>query len=330
MYGAFVASVDEVTAAVPTTIHVDGGRTLVEWLRLPSSVLGAPFLGRAITTFVRRPRVERLVSDFRLLEAVAIRHEGDARMDCVIAHMSRCGSTLLSSCMKQVGDVTVLSEPPIVYSLLQGRYEPRLLRGVLGRYAAHFGRPRLAVKLNSASTMYLRCFREAFPFAPAVLLVRNPVEVAVSNLREPSGFMRLRDDPEAASSFLGIPEAAIRGCNEAEYCALVLGAYLRAMLAEKSQPRTRIVDYAALDSESISRLIVSIFGPIRSAQHARIAKRSLLDAKNPKRRFEPDSDRKRALATPELRALLREAGGLYQELSEHRTPADALDQEAIR
>ena len=274
-----MTSLDDVAGAVPTAIRGD----VVEWTRLSRSP------DRFVLGGIRGAVVR---SDVALLRKAVRLHARSDAAACVIAQMSRCGSTLLAACMSEVRDVVVLSEVPIVSELI----DSRLLRGVLGLYAQRFGVRRVVVKLSSIDTPRLARFRRHAGDPPAVLLFRDPVEVAVSNLLRPAQFMRERR----------------RGSPE-QHCALVLTAYLRALLAQ-SKKAAAVVDYAELDPLPI---VDALLGPLTPAERRRIAATARVDAKKGGR-FRPDSDRKQRQATPRLRAALAEAMALYERLAERQ------------
>ena len=266
-----------IDGAVPVAIR--GG--VVEWRTIGSSRFlpgGMPMDGGPIVR-----------SDLALLRKAARAHAQSGAAACVIAHMSRCGSTLLAKCMSEVRDVVVLSEAPLVSALIGSR----LLRGVLGLYAQRFGVRRVVVKLSSVDTLRLAQFRRNAGNPPAVLLFRDPVEVAVSNLLRPAGFMRERGRTS--------PEA---------HCARVLGAYLRALL-RASKTAATVADYMNLD---VMAIVDNILGPLTPAERRRIAAVMRRDVKNGGE-FRPDSEFKQRQATPQLHAALAEAKALYARLA---------------
>jgi hypothetical protein len=112
----------------------------------------------------------------------------------IIAHPSRCGSTLLARLAASAHDAHLLSEPPVLLQLLQhnlagglDRPVAQVLRQVVrafGHLRLHDGQ-RCVLKLNSQMTRFLPEFRKAFPNVPVIWLQRRPAEIVESNLSCP-------------------------------------------------------------------------------------------------------------------------------------------------
>jgi hypothetical protein len=101
----------------------------------------------------------------------------------VIAHVSRCGSTLAARAMALAPDTVALSEPPPVEDVLAGggsaQERARALRTLLDELAG--GAPRAVLKLDSWALHDLDVVRAALPGVPVVLLVREPAAVLASH-----------------------------------------------------------------------------------------------------------------------------------------------------
>jgi len=303
--------------AIPIGFHASA----VRWARLPETPSRHRFVECGIPRGIERPTF--LYSDRALLRKAAAAH---ARRDVtagVIAHISRSGSTMLAACMKEVRDVVVLSEPPIVADLLESddRRGPAL-GSVLALYAQRFGVNRVVVKLLSKQTKHLGRFLRRTGHPPAVVLFRHPVEVAVSNLLRPA-LLDVKRNPEAAAREFGGSAAAIRRMSREQFCAWVLTGYLRSLVAVPARKATMMVDYARIDVEMICRLTESFLGPITSSERAGIAAALRFHAKRPSQRFQPDSAIKQREATPRLRAALKKAISLYEVLAARQRFPDA-------
>lgn len=309
MTAAWAHHLADVDDAIPVGFHADA----VRWLRLPERPSLYRFVECGIPRGMERPAF--VYSGRALLRKAAAAH---ARRDVtagVIAHISRSGSTMLAACMKEVRDVVVLSEPPIVSDLFDrdDRRDPPL-RGVLALYAQRFGVSRVVVKLLSRQTKDLDRFLRRTGHPPAVVLFRHPVEVAVSNLLRPT-LLDMKRNPEAAARGFGGSAAAIRRMSREQFCAWVVTGYLRQLVAAPARKATAMVDYARLDAGMICRLTESFLGPITPSERAGIAAALRVHAKRPSRRFRADSAIKRKAATPRLRAALEEAISLYEVLA---------------
>src|SRR5262249_34152184 len=119
-----------------------------------------------------------------------------------------------------------------------------------------FGRVRrgdeksLIVKFSSWNILRLDFVRRLWPEVPILVVVRHPLEVMVSCLQQPPGWMRLQQNPSAASRTFGWNEKAILGMTKEEYCAQALGMFLHAAVKNAS-PLCRVIDYADLNTDSI-------------------------------------------------------------------------------
>jgi hypothetical protein len=108
----------------------------------------------------------------------------------VIAHISRCGSTLAARAMALAPETVVLSEPPPVEDILAGggsaAERARRLRTLLDELC---DAPRGVLKLDAWALHDLDVVRAALPGVPVALLVREPAEVLASHARLPGMHM---------------------------------------------------------------------------------------------------------------------------------------------
>ncbi len=112
----------------------------------------------------------------------------------IVFHVSRCGSTLVSQLLKQHVGLVVYAEPlPVNEILLPPHKWPRAevvaaLRSLGAAFARHARKPYV-LKLTSWNTLFCDVVAEAFPDSPWVLCLRDPVEVGVSLLQQPAGWI---------------------------------------------------------------------------------------------------------------------------------------------
>ena len=116
----------------------------------------------------------------------------------IIFHVARCGSTLISQSLKHLDNLVVYAEPQPVNEILVPPHRwPRAdlvaaLRTLGDAFARHAGRPYV-LKLSSWNTLFCDIVTEAFPETNWVLSLRDPVEVGVSLLRQPPGWLQRHD-----------------------------------------------------------------------------------------------------------------------------------------
>lgn len=158
----------------------------------------------------------------------------------------------------------------------------------------------------------------AYPDVPWVFLVRDPVEVIVSHLRQPGAQMvpgMIGYTPAGVE-----PEQAWRLARE-EYCARMLGAFCAAAaeVFDAGAGLGRVLDHeclpAALESVVWPHFALHLDEDARAAMAASLIR----DAKHPKLEFSPDGQDKRREATDAVHvAAARWAMPAYMRLLAHR------------
>jgi hypothetical protein len=207
--------------------------------------------------------------------------------DGIVMHISRCGSTLLARLLDAGPGVLVLHEPPFVNRLLTDRSvgeaeRRRLLRALMKTGAAVADPSAAAVVLKCTSWNLHHADRlcAAFPDAPRLLVVRDALEVLVSLVDRPPGWLAGGE---------GIEERAARA----------VAGYLDAA-AVAADARWALVAYEQLPGAvpTVARHL-GVGSPPSAAEAEAVARD---DAKRPGRRWRPDSSAKRARASMALRA----------------------------
>ena len=295
----------------PLLAEADGEGLTVELCRTGAQPFTAPFFGDTLDLALRRPAVALLRQRVRLpVLADALRQQPGLPLGGLIFHLSRCGSTLFSQVLATTPRHRVLSEPgPLDTALQAGPWPPdadeRLaaLRTVVGALAQP-GRPteqRCLIKLDSWHCRQIDLLRRAFPEAPWVFLMRDPVEIIVSHLRQPGAQMV----PGLAAPLppgLALQEAAVM--PRAEYAARLLGACCQAVLASwHRDPRHGLlVDYSTLQQDLDSRCLPHLGVRWRAGEAAAARAALARDAKQPHQDHQPDGPAKQAEADAAVRA----------------------------
>jgi hypothetical protein len=224
----------------------------------------------------------------------------------IVFHVARCGSTLISQLLRQHGGCVVYSEPlPFNELLLPPHAYPRheqiaALRSVGEAFARHAGKPYV-LKLSSWNTLFCDLVTEAFPATPWVLNVRDPVEVGVSLLARPPGWLRGAD--AAAAALREQIDAAGASNSPTEFVARLYGAFCAAT-ARLDPARGRLVDYTALPAAAWDIVAPHFALAVDTQQRGRMAEVAGVDAKAPLGQLVPfpgDATTKQAAATTELR-----------------------------
>jgi sulfotransferase family protein len=227
----------------------------------------------------------------------------------LIFHVARCGSTLVSQMLKQHGDVVVYAEPlPFNEILLPPHKWPKTelvfaLRSLGDAFARHAG-TRYVLKFTSWNTFYCDLLAEAFPSSPWVLCIRDPVEVAVSLLNEPAGW--LKDQERISNPFERLidPEGSVQSAEER--LARLYGAFCEAA-SRLDRERGRLLRYESLPAAAWD-VVAPHFGlTMDEPRRRRMADAASRNSKAPLRAeaaFASDVAKKQAAASASLRSAI--------------------------
>jgi len=241
-----------------------------------------------------------------------------------IAHMSRCGSTLLAQMLAADPANLVISEPPALDGLLRlwlgGALDEAQRRRALRALVATLGRPRhgerrLFVKLEPWHTCMLPVLRRTFPTTPWVFVSRDPLEVLVSHERRTAAFMAPGGVPAAG---LGL-EPAAAALSPEDYGAAVLSAICRAARAAHDDGGL-LLDYR--DLPGALGAVLAHFGlEVTGEELAQMIGVSARDAKAPTRPFVPDGEAKSQAGDTRLRAAAASMSATMADLARARGAA---------
>lgn len=296
------------------------GNRQVAWIRLDERGLTDPFfqqtvrrLGTPGSENIRQTNVETMMTVGE-----------DIIPNGFIFHISRCGSTLLANALRAYPGSVVVSEARPISQVLSRILEPaardgtsqheRLLVGVVRSYGQlnKFPNSSVTFKLTSWNLLHIATFRKLWPHVPCLILIRDPLEVAVSCLKERPGWLRNSQEmAKRASRQLG--------GTEEEICARMLGLFFE-VAVEQCDALCRIVDYHDLSVHVIEE-IANWLRVGSSAQAAPANLSSVLSIyskdSSKHRAFISDAEEKRELASSSLRqAIDRLARPAYEVLLE--------------
>jgi hypothetical protein len=219
----------------------------------------------------------------------------------IVFHVARCGSTLVSQLLKQHVGLVVYAEPlPVNEILLPPAKWPRAeivgaLRSLGAAFAGHARKPWV-LKLTSWNALFCDLVAEAFPASPWVLCLRDPLEVGVSLLRQPAGW--IWDESGPAPPFAKLIDPAGLSRSREEYVARTFGALCEA--AGRLDPANgALVDYASLPSAVWERVAPRFGQRADASLRARMEEAAAMDSKAPVGRpakFAPDAAAKRQAA----------------------------------
>ena len=224
----------------------------------------------------------------------------------LIFHVARCGSTLLSQLLRTHDNLVVYAEPlPFNELLLPLHQWPRhelvaALRSLGGAFARHARGPYV-LKFSSWNTLFCDLLAEAFPDSPWVFSLRDPVEVGVSLLNQPAGWMRDADGPARELRRYVDPDGASQ--SPEEFVARLYGAFCAAV-GRLDAGRGRLVRYETLPAAAWEIVVPHFSQSIDGQQRDRMAQAARIDAKAPVGQvvqFASDAATKQAAASAGLR-----------------------------
>jgi hypothetical protein len=313
---------------VPYELRRRDGRIVLDWVHLGRCAFVDPFFRDTILRRMRHePPPPRRRTAVAALRSVAATGRALAPTGFVF-HVSRCGSTLASRMLAASRRHLVLSEPdPVNELLIQSnriRRPELLLRSLLGALAQprRGGERRLFVKFSSWNLFHAETIARAHPGTPRVFVYRNPVEVLVSVLRSPPGWLNAKADPALAARLLNSALSArrIAAMSLPEYAAAVLSGLYTLPLRHFGSD-TLYINYEELGADGSNRLLRHFGVRPERGRTERVARLLRFDAKSGglRRRFHPDSEAKRHAAPPEVVALAEKwLRRPYEELERRR------------
>jgi len=257
----------------------------------------------------------------------------------VIVHMSRCGSTLLLTglgCARgvlAVGEANMIDEA-LTRMAFRSQYWAamclKIARRTVELLASYRGEAegRLVIKCGLSGMADLQQIRAAWPTVPCLVLIRDPIEVLVSNLQRPPLWMtRWRRDPGSYS--FGIPpQPVLAGGDEESFAWLIGRLCIQAFGALDKE--CFVLDYADLCPTAVSR-VASIFDLSFSNEGmTRMTDTFRFHGRYPNRPYRADGETKRNAATEVIRAAVeRWAQEPYEYLAQ-RACQDARRLKSIR
>jgi hypothetical protein len=171
----------------------------------------------------------------------------------------------------------------------------------------------LVVKFTSWNILFLSLVRSLWPTAPCLLVIRDPLEVMLSNLSSPSGWMMRKSMPSFCRRLFGWAAADLEKLTDEEYCARVIGEFCRAATMALDS-KCIVVDYKNIDAGTLCQLISHFGVQITSFERDAILKSADAYSKDivPSRRF---WSQKQFVATNQMReAAERWATPFYDQI----------------
>jgi hypothetical protein len=230
----------------------------VTWMEFGSVPLTQPFFEDTVLKLRHGfPPAKELRTDIEAILATAGQLP-TVTPDGLIFHISRCGSTLVSNALRLGESTVVVSEADaitnlfvpyaastIAYPLDQWLPLQSKLLESLATIFAHYrtGRKeRVIIKFASWNILSWPVIRSIWPDVPCLILIRDPIEVMISNLSQSIGWMKLKTYP--------LDELPVTQMDEVEYCARIIGKLCEAGI-QLCDDHCRVLDYEHLNPSTI-------------------------------------------------------------------------------
>ena len=292
---------------VPIRIFWPGPEPHVEWCYLGSERFTEPFFDFTIHRALEKP-FNRLFRHQTTMATLAEwrRQSPGLEPSGFIFHVSRCGSTVVSGLLATMEGNVVVSEAGPLDALArayqrapESSLEQQIawLQGMVSALGQARGgaENRYFIKFDALTTLQFELVQQAFPEVPWVFVYRDPVEVLVAMMEMP------RIIPGMGPNLLPVPD--VSGITIEEYSARVLGRLCDTVIEHFPGSRGMLVNYRQLPDFVWSEL-PSHFGlELPAGAVERMRETGALNIKDRSRRFESDSERRRAEASEEIRSL---------------------------
>ena len=318
---------EDMSQWVPERVRWGGAGPLVEWIHGGGRRFTEPFFEDTVRRFRWEPSAVEIRRQTGMAEAEgwAEGHPG-LRPAGFVFHLSRCGSTLISQMLAALPRNRVMSEATPLDDVLRLAFRrPELdaeqLAGWLRAMVSALGQPAAEterhyfVKWDCWHTHRLAPIRRAFPLTPWIFLYRDPVEVLVSQMRQPGGWTV----PGALEA--GLTGGADGRAGREEYCAQLLAGICQAAIGQ----RAILVNYTELPEAVYDRLAAYFGVEYSEGERRQMLAAARFDAQSPRFPFASDGEAKRGAASQRaVEAAGRWMGGIYRELERLRKAGQGL------
>jgi hypothetical protein len=253
----------------PTSLAIKPGAVSVFWTDFGDEQVDEPFFHWTVERLNRKePPPEEEVTGLSALFEHA-RPLPPVNPAGLILHVSRCGSTLVARSLQRRAKVVLLGEMGAIGSLLTPGIhltspysEPEWLavqRNVLDSIIRIFAHgpgdpgPRVVLKFQSATLLHIAAVKRIWPGTPLLILVRDPLEVLLSNYLRPGGWVRAKQVPLLEKSLFGWSAGDVHAMSMLEYIARGIGEFCRSALANLDA-QCAVLDYTDLNESTLDRL----------------------------------------------------------------------------
>lgn len=243
---------------------VTGAR--VQWMYFGSKRLTEPFFRQSVEG-LRAGKLPAIEFGASLESLFSERHPSTSSIPAgFIFHISRCGSTIIANALKATQRGQVIAEASPITRLFMpcnlGRtsdarreQDRRFIAECLfDVYASYLGPPEpIIVKFASQNSLCVPLIRRCWPDVPCLFIIRDPIQVLVSNLAGTS-LNRFRECPLLAAEMAGLGSVtSLSDITNEEFCARVVGRYLATALHCRDSG-VMVLDYDDINAQTFVQI----------------------------------------------------------------------------
>ncbi|MFV3307725.1 sulfotransferase family protein [Pseudomonas sp. NY15181] len=322
---ASVTAMSDFSGWMPIRVWRQAAEWRVDWCWFGERRLTRPFFRDDVDDALRLPfnQAFRRETGIQVLRDWQAASPGLAPA-ALIFHASRCGSTLMAQMLAGLPRNIVLSEPPPLDNLLRAHFldaaaadwQGRSIEALLSAYGQRrLGtEQQLMVKLDAWNVFEAPLLAALYPQVPRIFLYRDPLEIVVSQLRQP-GMHRVPGLLGPSALDRRLPDA--HAMTPVEYSCRMIGEILQGGLELCRRHGGVALNYSELPGAVWGRL-AGLLG-VEDEDLARLQAVAAFDAKQPSMWFTADSQRKRDEASEQVRAAVKcWAGEAYEGLEQLR------------
>ncbi|MBF0545525.1 MAG: hypothetical protein HQM08_13875 [Candidatus Riflebacteria bacterium] len=292
------------TDAIPFRLFTVGDHFLIEWI-LPETQNDQPQL-----PFIQSLKEKNQVShiggrSFIPLSSLGevISTLGSLKPSLFIYHATRCGSTLMGRMLKSGTENRVFNEPSAVTELFMNFrsiddtiIKKTHLSNMIGAFG--LGAPtcqkNLVFKFASLCNIFFDEIRAVFPDTPSVFMYRDPVEIMVSLVTEPSMWL---DNVHSEKFVTFLPWSKKEAATlDIEHLACLYLEQQFQWAIGQAEVFSRLVNYTELPEAGFEIAEKFLHAGIRE----KCSDVLLWNAKKPDKPFVPDSQKKQGMASPQI------------------------------
>jgi hypothetical protein len=184
----------------------------------------------------------------------------------IVFHITRCGSTLIGNFLRTSQNTTVVSEAAPFAQVLDagsipgtprdGEVVRREMLNALVRIFARYGSHepnKVVLKLHAFGLLAIERARACWPDVPFLILIRNPIDVIVSNISRPAGWLQWRSWPRNEQQGDWSLSPNHEEMNDEEYCGRAIGALCEAGIRGRDD-KCLVVCYENIDATTFLRV----------------------------------------------------------------------------